>query len=123
MRRSRLVLASLAMAGLLGVASPALAHARLDHAIPAVGGKVAVAPARLALFFTEGVVPHFCRVVVLDAQQKPVRTGAPEPTEGNGSELLVPLPPLAAGTYTVDWHATSVDTHETKGQFTFTVEH
>jgi methionine-rich copper-binding protein CopC len=35
--------------------------------------------------------------------------------------LAVPVKPLAAGVYTVLWHATSVDTHKTEGHFTFTV--
>jgi methionine-rich copper-binding protein CopC len=33
----------------------------------------------------------------------------------------VPVKKLAAGTYTVIWHVTSVDTHKTQGKFQFTV--
>ncbi len=122
MRRSRLLLPSLALAGLLGAASPAFAHAHLDHAVPAVSGTVAQAPTQLELFFTEGVVPHFCRVELLDPHGKAVKTGTLATAKGNTSELLVPLPKLAAGTYTVDWHATSEDTHKTKGSYRFTVK-
>jgi len=37
-------------------------------------------------------------------------------------ELKVPLKPLPPGTYTVDWHALSVDTHTTQGHFTFEIK-
>ncbi len=123
MRRSRFVVFPLALGGLLVAAVPAFAHAHLDHAVPAMSGTVAQAPAQLELFFTEGVVPHFCRVELLDPHGKQVKTGAPETAKGNTSELLVALPKLAAGTYTVDWHATSEDSHKTKGSYKFTVEH
>jgi hypothetical protein len=36
--------------------------------------------------------------------------------------MLVGLPKLGAGVYTVIWHATSVDAHKTEGRFTFTVK-
>jgi copper resistance protein C len=35
----------------------------------------------------------------------------------------VTLPKLPPGTYTVNWHVTSVDTHKTEGNYTFTVAH
>ena len=33
------------------------------------------------------------------------------------------LPKLTPGTYTVNWHVTSVDTHKTEGNYKFTVAH
>ena len=35
--------------------------------------------------------------------------------------MHIGLKPLNAGTYKVHWHAVSVDTHTTEGDFTFTV--
>ena len=46
--------------------------------------------------------------------------GAPV-TQNGGRALVVALKKLQPGTYTVDWQVTSVDTHKTKGRFTFTV--
>jgi hypothetical protein len=40
----------------------------------------------------------------------------------NKSELTVKLKLLPAGMYTVKWHALSVDTHTTEGDFTFQVK-
>ena len=102
-----------------GIAS-ADAHAFLKHAIPAVGSQVPASPATLDLSFTEGVVPHFSSVAVLDPSGQAVRTGQLR-AAGNGRNLVVPLPPLPPGTYTVVWHVTSQDTHKTEGRFNFTV--
>ena len=96
MRRSRFIVFPLALGGLLVAAVPAFAHAHLDHAVPAVSGKVAEAPAQLELFFTEGVVPHFCRIELLDPHGKQVKTGAPETAKAN-SERAARRPAEARG--------------------------
>jgi methionine-rich copper-binding protein CopC len=51
-----------------------------------------------------------------------VNDGAATIDPSNKSELIVKLKPLSAGTYTVKWHALSVDTHTTEGDFTFQVK-
>lgn len=112
-------LASLVLAASLSLAPHAFAHAFLDRAAPGVGSTVAIAPASLRLHFTEAVVPHFCTVQVLDGRGQSVKVGPPK-GEG-GRTLVVALPKLGPGTYTVVWHATSEDTHKTEGRFGFTV--
>jgi copper resistance protein C len=107
-------------AALVAGASPALAHALLEHASPPVGGRVATAPAALDLSFTEGVVPRFSSVSVLGASGQAVRTGPPRVGKDR-RDLVVKLPPLAPGQYTVVWRVTSEDTHRTEGRFSFTV--
>lgn len=97
----------------------AFAHAFLDHSVPAVGSTVAAAPTSLRLNFTEAVVAHFCTVQLLDAQGRAVKVAGPRP-EG-GRTLVVALPKLGPGTYTVVWHVTAEDTHKTEGRFGFTV--
>lgn len=101
------------------LAGTAQAHAFLDHAIPAVGSTVKSTPAELDLFFTEGVIPHFSNVT-LSGNGHPVKTGKLR-NGANAKELIVKLPKLAPGDYVVVWHATSVDTHKTEGQFHFVV--
>ncbi|MBV8617168.1 MAG: copper homeostasis periplasmic binding protein CopC [Acetobacteraceae bacterium] len=111
---------SLAVAALAAGLSSAGAHAFLEHASPAVGSRVAASPATLDLSFTEGVVPHFSSVEVLNPSGQAMRTGQIRATN-DGRNLIVALPPLPAGTYTVVWHVTSQDTHKTEGRFNFTV--
>jgi methionine-rich copper-binding protein CopC len=111
--------ALLAVAGLAPQA--ALAHAMLLRAEPAVGASVSPAPSQIVLHFSEGVEPLFTTVEVLDAAGTRVDSGAPHTAAGDQKTLLVGLKPLPAGNYTVEWHATSVDTHKTQGHFSFSV--
>ena len=110
----------LTIAALATGLSSAGAHAFLEHASPAVGSRVAAPPATLDLSFTEGVGPHFSSVAILDPSGQAVRTGQLRAAH-DGRNLVVPLPPLPPGTYTVVWHVTSQDTHKTEGRFNFTV--
>jgi hypothetical protein len=116
-------IAGLAAAVLLlaALASTALAHALLHKAIPGVGATVHAAPAEVTLLFSEGVEASFSSIAVSNAAGTHYESGDPHTAPGDQKTLSVALKPLAAGTYTVEWHATSVDTHKTEGKFTFTV--
>jgi methionine-rich copper-binding protein CopC len=100
---------------------PAFAHALLVRADPSVGSTVAGAPPELSLRFSERVELPFTHVQVLDAKGANVATGEPRVSDKDKLAIVVGLPKLPAGTYTVVWHATSVDTHKTEGHFTFSV--
>jgi methionine-rich copper-binding protein CopC len=39
----------------------------------------------------------------------------------DAKQMIIGLGKVGPGTYTVIWHAVSVDTHRTEGHFTFTV--
>lgn len=102
-------------------ASPARAHAFLDHAAPAVGSQVRGAPPSVTLWFTQELEPAFSTVKVLDTQGHEVDRGDKNVDPRDRSMLQVTLSPLAPGTYRVVWRVLSVDTHVTEGDFTFTV--
>ena len=102
-------------------ATQAFAHAQLEKATPPVGGTVASA-SEIRLEFSEGVEPKFTKVT-LTGPGGAVPLGAAKTEPSNQAVLIVPIAkPLAAGAYTVHWHAVSVDTHHTQGTFEFTVK-
>jgi methionine-rich copper-binding protein CopC len=105
------------------MASPAFAHAFLQHSNPPVGASVDASPPELSIDFTEGVEPMFSKIEVDGAGGAAVAAGKPHIAPDNNRRLIVDLPKLPPGTYTVVWHATSVDTHKTEGKFKFTVTH
>jgi hypothetical protein len=113
----RVVVPALAM---LTLASTAFAHAFLERASPPVGSEIATSPPEVSITFTEGVEPSFSTIEVRSATGAVVSTGGPY-IAGNNRRLAVKLPKLLPGSYTVIWHATSVDTHKTEGSFKFTV--
>ena len=102
--------------------TPALAHAQLTSATPAVGSTIHAAPRAVAITYSEGVEPAFCTIEVLDAGGDRVESGTPHTAPDNNKQLLVDLKALPPGTYKVVWHATSVDTHKTQGSFAFTYQ-
>jgi methionine-rich copper-binding protein CopC len=97
------------------------AHAVLERAEPSVGSVVPTPPSQLVLTFTEGVEPLFTTVKVRDPTGADLAIGKPRTEPGNDRKLVVQLPVLGRGKYTVIWRATSVDTHKTEGSFQFTV--
>lgn len=108
---------------LLAVAAPpALAHAFLDHAEPAVGTALNSAPSELRLFFTQELEPAFSGVTLSSGDGRAIATGLASVDPQNRAEMVLKLPPLAPGHYRVSWHAVSVDTHRTEGAFTFDIQ-
>jgi methionine-rich copper-binding protein CopC len=92
------------------------AHAFLRGAVPAVGSTVPTAPTELALRYTEGVVPAFTTVAVTNAACAHFEAARPHRGPDDPRQIEVPLEPMRPGTYTVIWHATSVDTcHPCRG--------
>ena len=99
----------------------ALAHAFLDRAVPAVGGKVHGPPAEARLHFSQPLEPAFSTLKVLDAAGKQVDRKDKGLDPKDASVLRVSLPKLAPGVYRVVWRVLSADTHVTEGDFSFEV--
>jgi copper resistance protein C len=121
MELTRYIPAIIAFATATPVSGVALAHAFLDHALPAVGATVAPAPTEVTLWFTQALEVSFSGVEVTNAAGQRVDTGQATLDPKDPQELHVPLKPLQPGDYEVTWHALSVDTHRTTGDFSFTV--
>ena len=116
---------SLLLAGIVSLAavSYARAHAAIEHAEPALGGTVKQSPAEVRLSFSEAVEAKFCRLAVFDASGKEVDNKDVHADPKNARQLSVSLlAALGAGEYKVVWRAVAVDTHVTKGEFTFRVK-
>ena len=118
----RMIVVAAVLAGTVTLAAPTVqAHAFLDHASPSVGSTVPTAPETVTMWFTQQLEPAFTTATVTDASGNTVDTGPALVDPKDPTELRVALKKLSPGTYTVAWHALSVDTHTTTGHFTFTV--
>lgn len=112
--KARLVLFLVAVA-----ATPAFAHAFLDHARPGAGAVETSAPKVLTLSFTENLEAAFSGVTVSDVAGHNVEQSPPDIA---GTVMTVALKPLPAGRYHVAWRAVSKDGHRTEGGYGFSVE-
>jgi methionine-rich copper-binding protein CopC len=109
------------VASLIGTA--ANAHPELRTTDPPVGGAITGSPKEIRMSFTESVIPKFSGVEVRDQTGQLVVTAAATTDPNDKRQLVVPIQePLRPGTYNVDWHAVSADTHRVQGHFSFRVE-
>ena len=106
----------------LAIQLQASAHAFLDHAEPKVGSTVTSSPSAIRIWFTQEIEPAFCTIEVQDGQGNEVDKRDTHLDEKDKTLLIVSMPKLANGIYTVTWHVTSVDTHRTQGHFEFIVK-
>lgn len=102
-----------------GFIAPAYAHANLIRSDPPANSVLPSSPHQVTLYFTEQLEPKLSGAAVYDSTGKEVDTGySVSPTDA--TILIVNLPTLPSGVYTVAWHAISaVDGHHTSGSFSF----
>jgi methionine-rich copper-binding protein CopC len=101
------------------IAGPAFGHTHLSKSVPAAGATVS-APQEIVLTFTEPLEPAFSTVELSDEAGHAIKT---DKAAVKDNVMRVPLKSLPVGRYTVKWHALSVDTHRSQGEFSFTVAH
>ncbi len=116
----RKILSLVGAAGaLLLVATQADAHARVVASNPAANATV-ISPRAITLTFSERVAPAFSGLEVISGAG--VKTAVATTVSEDGKTLSGrPARALAAGAYTVNWHAASADGHRMTGSIAFTV--
>ena len=120
MSNRALALATIATLLLIaGFVTPAYAHANLIRSDPPANSVLPSSPHQVTLYFTEQLEPKLSGAAVYDSTGKEVDTGySVSPTDA--TILIVSVPTLPSGVYTVAWHAISaVDGHHTSGSFSF----
>jgi len=119
----RRVVAGVVMALALGVhVAPALAHAALVKTEPPRRALLAKAPAEVRLWFNEDIESAYASLVVLDPGKHPVTEVTPHLAPGDQKSLVLPLPELTPGKYSVTFRVLSLDGHVIQSSFDFTVQ-
>jgi methionine-rich copper-binding protein CopC len=105
------------------IAAPtiALAHSFPKSSVPAANSTLKSSPTEVVITFTDPLEPRFSTIEVTDRAGQRVDASDAHIVGGDAHRFAVSLHPLPAGTYTVSWHATSIDTHKTQGSFRFTI--
>ena len=91
------------------------AHTHLVGSIPADHAQLATAPKEAVLTFAEAVEMTAAKLEFVEGKT------ALKPPEGSSKEVHIPLPALAAGSYHLQWRATSDDGHVMSGELSFVV--
>jgi methionine-rich copper-binding protein CopC len=102
--------------------APVLAHAMLVKAEPARRASLTVTPAQVRLWFNEEVEKDYAALTVLNADKVPVTEVKPHTAPDDPKAIVLPLPELASGKYTVKFRVLSVDGHVVDSSYDFTVK-
>jgi len=114
------VLTTVALLASFATATSVFAHAHLKSETPTADSTV-TAPKDLHLVFSEAVEAKFTTVsITADGAAVAVKSIETAPSDQK-TLIVTPEKPLAAGKYKVEWHAVSVDTHKSDGNYGFTV--
>jgi copper resistance protein C len=119
-RPASLVAASvIAVASFLGGAATTFAHARYDRSEPAAGSVVDGGPLVLRAWFTQELMLRSTIVVVDElGNQVDLADGRVDQDDAERKSMLVSLPALPVGVYTVQFVAASAeDGHDEAGSF------
>lgn len=105
---------------LFGVAERAAAHALLVEAIPAEAATLETSPPQLVLRFNSRIEHKLSRATLSlgeDGEPRALSVDAGAAPD----RFVAPLPPLAPGSYVVDWQVLSVDGHRVAGKLRFQI--
>jgi len=101
--------------------APVLAHAMLVKAEPPRRAQLTQPPAHVRLWFNEEVEKDYASLAVSHAD-KPVTEVKPQVSADDPKSILLPLPQLSPGKYTVKFRVLSVDGHVVDSSYDFTVK-
>ena len=121
----RFTLPLIAAAALLSPVA-AMAHPKIVSATPAADATVA-APTKVEIKFSEKLMPKLSAGSLMmtgmgGKAHAPMAVSGVTSTAAGNTLVLTSAKPLMAGSYMVDWHIVSADTHRVAGNYAFTVK-
>ena len=107
----------------LGVQVPSVfAHSMLVKAEPPRRAVLTKSPIQVRLWFNEKIEGDYASLVVLDAKKQPITDLKPTLASDDPKSIILPLPELVPGKYSVKFRVLSVDGHVVESSFDFTVK-
>ena len=118
----RVILSIAIVISMWAPAAPVLAHAQLVKAEPARRATLDKAPTQVRLWFNEEIEGAYTSLSVLGANKKPVTDAKPKVVPDDPKSVVLPLPDLKPGKYTVKFRVLSVDGHIVDESFDYKVK-
>lgn len=102
--------------------APVLAHAMLVKAEPPRRAQLTQAPTQVRLWFNEEVEKDYASLAVFGEDKSPVTEVKPNISPDDPKAIVLPLPALDPGKYTVKFRVLSVDGHVVDSSYDFTIK-
>lgn len=112
--------AALSLGALLPLSAEA--HALLVKAEPARRAALSRAPHQVKLWFNEEIEPAYTQMSVVDANDKPVTDAKFQVPADDRKLMVLALPDLVPGKYTVRFRVLSVDGHVVESSYDFVLK-
>lgn len=106
----------------MAVMGAAMAHVALVKSEPARRATLSRPPPQVKLWFNERLEPEYATISVMKEGGGPVLTSKAHVDRDDPRLLVLELPMLGLGTYTVKYRVLSVDGHTVDYGYTFTVK-
>ena len=103
-------------------AGPSFAHAKLVKSDPPNRATLSIAPKQIQLWFNEEIEGSFASISLHDAEGKSVTDASPETLPDDLKTVVLRLPEIAPGRYTVNFRVLSKDGHVVESDYSFTLK-
>ena len=113
---------SLAMLSLLFQVNSVLAHATLVKSDPPRRASLSSPPKRIQLWFNEKIEGSYASVTVLDSKKKSITENNPEVVLDDPKSVILNIPQMEPGRYTVQYRVMSVDGHVIASSYDFSIK-
>lgn len=123
LNRRRILLLSLSLGVALGMpVVSAWAHSMLVKAEPPRRAVLTKSPSQVRLWFNEKIEGDYASLVVLDNKKQSITDVKPTLATDDPKSIILPLPELVPGKYSIKFRVLSVDGHVVESSFDFTVK-
>lgn len=109
------------LAGLIH-SSQVYAHATLTKSDPPRRASLSAPPKQIQLWFNEEIERDYSSITVLDSNENSVTEASPEMVPGDLKSVILPLPEINPGRYTVEYRVFSIDGHVVESSYGFMVK-
>lgn len=121
-RRVAAFVMSLVMLSLLFQVNSVMAHATLVKSDPPRRASLSSPPKQIQLWFNEKIEGSYASVSVLDSNKNSITENSPEVVTDDPKSVILNLPQIEPGRYTVQYRVMSVDGHVIESSFDFNVK-
>ncbi|WP_295627325.1 copper resistance CopC family protein [uncultured Nitrosomonas sp.] len=107
---------------LLSQVNSVMAHATLVKSDPPRRAMLSTSPKQIQLWFNEKIEGSYASVTVEDSNKKLVTENIPEAITDDPKSIVLNLPQIQPGRYTVHYRVMSVDGHVIESEYDFSIK-